>query len=119
MLIRDLLRVDTDCAHLTARGWIVHIARKSTSAEHNWAVVRILDRSASMDVVIFPRLYAAIGDLLHEGHPLQVVGLLTRYEGTNEMHAVDVGPASRRTARLMSDADAALECRQQTEGGWL
>lgn len=66
---------------VTVCGMITSVTRKSTKAGEAMAFMTVADRSASLEVVVFPKRLAACGDLVNPDTALCVTGNVSRRDG--------------------------------------
>ncbi|MFD2079154.1 DNA polymerase-3 subunit alpha [Actinopolymorpha cephalotaxi] len=79
-----------DGATVTIAGLVTAIQRKITRRGDAWAVVRVEDLTAGIDVLLFPSTYQLVGANLAEDSLAVVTGRLDRREDTPQLIATDL-----------------------------
>ncbi|HEY9294565.1 MAG TPA: OB-fold nucleic acid binding domain-containing protein [Microlunatus sp.] len=68
-------------------GMITSVTRKTTKRGDIWAIVTIEDLEASIDVLLFPRVYELVSTVLETDTIVRVLGKITIKEEAVEIHA--------------------------------
>jgi DNA polymerase-3 subunit alpha len=77
-------------ARVTVAGLVTSIQRKMSRAGQPWAVVTVEDLTASVEVLVFPQVYAVVGPVLAEDTVVVVAGEVHRSDDSVTLRAQDV-----------------------------
>ncbi len=87
-------------AIVTIGGLVSAVQRRVTKKGGTWAVVTLEDLEASVDVMVFPALYASVGVRLAQDAVLVVKGRVDRRDDGMQLIAMDVSQPDLADARL-------------------
>jgi DNA polymerase-3 subunit alpha len=74
----------------TIAGMITAVSRKTTRRGDPWAQITVEDLEASVEVLIFPRTYDLVSDLLATDTVVSVRGKITTKDDAVELHADEI-----------------------------
>ena len=112
--IRDAVARRTGGARVV--GIISSIQRVLTRAQENMVFLKVEDRSGSVEVLIFPKLLKASGDVIQDEAIVVVEGKLSEKDGTPKLLADSIKPFTTPAATPSSPSSRlVITLRQQPE----